>query len=86
MNNVRLGGKGSPLSIRVGKWVRHFRQRACMSQIDLHEKTMVSLSHISRIEQGAGNPTLQMLEALARGLKCAVTDLLQESDPEGDSI
>jgi len=81
VNNVRLGGKGSPLSIRVGKWVRHFRQRACMSQIDLHEKTMVSLSHISRIEQGAGNPTLQML-----GLKCAVTDLLQESDPEGDSI
>lgn len=79
---VRLGDKGSALSSRVGSRLRYFRQRAGISQQELHIRSDVSLAHISRIENGTGNPTVQMLEALASGAGCTIVDLVQDAEPE----
>lgn len=83
LETVKLGDEGQELALRVGKRVRAFRKRAGMSQIDLHERSAVSLAHISRIEQGVGNATLQTLSTLGRAMGCTLVDLVQDAEPEG---
>jgi len=73
----------SPLAVRVGKNLKQYRELAGFTQADLHVQTGIGLSHISRIERGVGNPTLDMMEALAIGIKCEISDLLRE--PEGEA-
>ncbi|WP_206245731.1 helix-turn-helix domain-containing protein [Novosphingobium terrae] len=72
----------SPLAVKVGKNLKRLRELADLTQADLHVLTSVGLSHISRIERGVGNPTLDMMEALAIGLKCEIRDLLQDPPAE----
>jgi len=79
MKETDLKEIGSPLSIRLGKRLRERRIQAGLSQAMLHEKTAVGLSHISRIERGLGNPTLDMMESLAFGVGCKIEDLLRDS-------
>lgn len=68
----------SPLAVRVGKNLKRYRELAGFTQADLHVHTAIGLSHISRIERGVGNPTLDMMEALAIGLRCEISDLLED--------
>ncbi|NMN07558.1 MULTISPECIES: helix-turn-helix transcriptional regulator [unclassified Novosphingobium] len=69
-------------AIRIGERVRYFRERAGFSQIDLHAQSGISLAHISRVENGVGNPTIETLTVLAIGLGCSLVDLVQEADPK----
>ena len=47
-----------------------------MSQAELGERSGVAASHLSNIEKGRGNPTLEVMEAIANALDCSVVDLL----------
>lgn len=80
MKSINLDEIGSPLSIQFGKRLREFRIKAGLSQALLHEQTGVGIAHISRLERGVGNPTLDMMEALAIGVGCSVADLLKFDD------
>lgn len=64
------------LVAQVGRRLREYRQAAGLSQTSLHEITGVGIANISRLERGLGNPTLEVLEALAMGLKRNAYELL----------
>lgn len=57
--------------------VRALRVEAGLSQIELAERVGVSQAAVSGWENGAP-PSLQSLQALARGLGCPTTELLRK--------
>lgn len=64
------------LVAQVGRRLKEYRQAAGLTQTLLHEITGVGIANISRLERGLGNPTLEVLEALAMGLKRNTYELL----------
>lgn len=60
----------------LGRNCRERRKALHMSQAELSERSGVAVSHLSNIEQGRGNPTLEVMEAIANALDCSVVDLL----------
>ncbi len=44
------------------------RESACMSQKELSERTGISQSEISKIENGTRNPSIKLLQRLAEGM------------------
>lgn len=53
---------------RCMKNLKTLRKRRNLSQADLAEMVNVTQSFISKIEKGQGNPSLDVMEALARAL------------------
>lgn len=62
----------SEASQRVGDLVRRTRERATMSRSRLAQLSGIDVSHLARIEQGQGNPTLFALIQLATALDVEV--------------
>ena len=60
----------------LGRNCRERRANLKMSQAELSKRTGVAASHLSNIENGRGNPTLEVLETIADALHCSVVDLL----------
>ena len=58
------------------------RREHQMSQAELAERSGVAASHISHIEHGTANPTLEVLENLAEGLQTTVIELLTIEKPQ----
>jgi transcriptional regulator with XRE-family HTH domain len=52
------------------------RKAAGLSQEDLSLNADLDRSYVSQIERAVGNPSLQVLTALAKTLHCDVTALL----------
>jgi transcriptional regulator with XRE-family HTH domain len=61
-----------------GKQIKHFRQRAKLTQIELELRINASFGSISRIENGVTNPTKEtlLLIAMALGLNSIETATL----------
>ena len=66
----------SQRAMLLGRNCRERRKALHMSQAELSERSGVAVSHLSNIEQGRGNPTLEVMEAIANALDCSVVDLL----------
>lgn len=66
----------SALSRQLGQNCKGRREKLKMSQSELSERSGVAASHISYIERGRANPTLEVVEQLANALGCEGLDLL----------
>lgn len=56
--------------------VKNFRKKAGLSQMDLAEKTGLSIATIQGYEQGRYNPKINALTKLCVVLDCKITDLI----------
>ena len=66
--------------MRPGNRLRELRKKAQLTQIELADRTGVSQSAISQIENGDVSMTIQWMRAFARALGCAPADLLDADD------
>lgn len=53
--------------------IRELRDKATMSRVKLAQRADMDVSHLARIEQGIGNPTLFVLIQLATALDVSPT-------------
>ena len=65
-------GPQQSLCESLGQQIARKRKKAGMTQADLAEKTGIDQAAISRIEKGRANPTLNTLDALAKGVGAAL--------------
>lgn len=63
---------------KFGIRVRALRLAAKMSQEAFADKCGFARSYMSRIERGAGNPSLDAIETIAGGLRVPVKDLFDD--------
>ncbi|MBV2148295.1 helix-turn-helix domain-containing protein [Sphingobium sp. AS12] len=75
---LKLDQAASELATRLGENCRARRAKLKISQAELSERSGIAASHLSYIEHGKANPTLEVIEHLARGLECSVIELLSE--------
>lgn len=73
---LKLDQAASDLAKMLGENCKARRAQQKMSQAELSERSGIAASHLSYIEHGKANPTLEVLEHLAEGLGCTVLDLL----------
>ena len=62
----------TPVEIRL----KEVRQATELTQAQLAEKTGLDQGHISRIEKGTGQISLDVLDRLCKALKCEPGDIL----------
>ena len=65
--------------------VRDLRTRLGYTQASLAKASGISQSFIATIERGRGNPSLDMLEVLARTLSVTVRELVPDQAPVSTS-
>ena len=63
----------------VGQRIRYNRNKFGLTQEQLAEKIDVSVPHISRIENGTSQPSLQVLVDLCNALDITIDGLMQDS-------
>jgi transcriptional regulator with XRE-family HTH domain len=61
---------------QMGKRLKKLREAREMSQVALAMKAKISRGYLIRLEAGRQDPTLGMLERLAKALGVPVTELL----------
>lgn len=71
-----IAAAASELTTLLGRNCRERRANLELSQAQLSERTGIVVSHLSNIENGHANPTLEVLVTIAGALHCRVTDLL----------
>lgn len=80
---LRLDEATSTLGKLIGDNTRRRRAELSMTQAELAERTGIAASHLSYIEHGKANPTIEVLEHLAEGLDWTLLDLLSGADKLG---
>jgi len=65
------------LSKTFGRNVRRVRKERGLSQEALADEVGLAVTYVGQIERGIRNPTLEIVERLARALKVKPLDLLQ---------
>lgn len=75
-NRTVIDAAASELAVLLGRNCLQRRTNLQLSQAELSERTAVSASQLSHIENGSANPTLETLERIAKELHCSVSDLL----------
>lgn len=63
----------------LGKRIRYFREKKGLSQYDLSDRTGISRSYLSRIENGQYNLSLEYLVMIANELAVSIEELLKDS-------
>jgi transcriptional regulator with XRE-family HTH domain len=66
--------------MRVGSAIQELRIQRGLSRTELAKRSGVSLSHISRIENGLTMPSYSMVESLADGLQADLSHFTQFTD------
>ncbi|MBM3383176.1 MAG: helix-turn-helix domain-containing protein [Betaproteobacteria bacterium] len=61
--------------------VKYLRKELSLSQEQLSERSGIPRSTIASLERGEGNPTLQVLMGVARGLGVTISELLAQRQP-----
>ena len=64
-----------------GENVRRCRVKSGMTQGELAEKSNLALGQISKIERDLGNPTLNTIESVLKGLQCNASELFDDHSP-----
>lgn len=67
----------------LGANVRRLRKAAGLSQEDLAAQVGVDMRYLGGIERGQENPSLAVLEQIAKALRVSVSALLSESSKAG---
>ncbi|ORF46872.1 helix-turn-helix domain-containing protein [Gilliamella apicola] len=67
--------KSDKIKILFGQHVKKLRQQAGMSQETFADKCGLDRTYVSGIERGIRNPTLEVIEVIARGLEIELTHL-----------
>jgi transcriptional regulator with XRE-family HTH domain len=65
------------LAKRLAMKLKQLRTRQGFNQTDLAKKVRVTQAYIAMLENGRENPTLNVLERLAKALKVTVADLVE---------
>ena len=63
------------IKVLFGQRVKKLRQQAGMSQETFADKCGLDRTYVSGIERGIRNPTLEVIEVIARGLEIELTHL-----------
>ena len=63
----------------IGERIEYFRKKQGISQYKLSRLSGVSQAHISLIEAGKKNPTIDLLEQLCDALQITITQLLSDN-------
>lgn len=72
---VKVGGMKIPLRVTFGQRLRELRQEKGFSQEAFADRCGFARSYMSRLERGAGNPSLDAIQALADALDVEITEL-----------
>lgn len=67
---------------RFGRAVRKLRDEAGYSQESFADAIGVHRTYMGTLERGRGNPTLEMIARIARGLRVSVTTLFEAVEKE----
>jgi len=65
------------LAKRLAMKLKQIRTRQGFNQTDLAKKVRVTQAYIAMLENGRENPTLNVLERLAKVLKVSVAELVE---------
>jgi transcriptional regulator with XRE-family HTH domain len=65
------------LAKRLAMKLKQLRTRQGFNQTDLAKKVRVTQAYIAMLENGRENPTLNVLERLAKALKVTVAELVE---------
>lgn len=69
----------SDIQANFGRAVRHLRSLRNISQEQLAADSGLDRSYIGGVERGERNPSLMVIEKIARGLKVSLSELFAES-------
>lgn len=64
------------ITYRFGKRIRQLRQERGWSQEEYGERCSLDRTYISGIERGVRNPSLEVLESLAKGFEISLSELM----------
>ncbi|GGB60580.1 hypothetical protein GCM10011505_46620 [Tistrella bauzanensis] len=67
---------------RVARNIRRYRVRQGLSQEALAVDAAIDRTYVSRLERQAENPTVAVLDRLARALGCDIRDLFDDPGPD----
>ncbi|WP_300158732.1 helix-turn-helix transcriptional regulator [Solidesulfovibrio sp.] len=65
-----------------GNQLKKIRKKKQLTQLQLAEKSGLSLKHLGEIERGRGNPSLESLNNLAEALDLTVSELFSFQEQE----
>lgn len=76
------------IHLAFGNQLQKLRKKKKLTQLQLAEKSGLSLKHLGEIERGRGNPSLESLNSLAESLDLTLPELfsfqVQEVSRKGD--
>ena len=71
-------------SQKFGQVIKALRKKRQFTQEDLSEKSDIGVQYISRIENGATNPTLKVIRVIAIALDAALPELFSGLEKNND--
>lgn len=74
------------VAARVGANVRRLRRQRGLTLAELGRATNLAKGTLAAIEQGRGNPTVETLNALSRGLRATLGDLVADIGPTSTKV
>ena len=73
-----MGEEFEIVSKNLAATIKRRRKELGFSQEKFADEIKVDRTYMSKIERSIGNPSLQKLVLIAKGLGCTITDLFQE--------
>ncbi len=70
----------------LGRTIARLRKRAGYSQEGFAVKSRVHRTYMSELERGVTNPSLDVLERVARSLGLRMSELFREAESERDKV
>ena len=71
-------------SQKFGQVIKALRKKRQFTQEDLSEKSDIGVQYISRVENGAANPTLKVIRVIAIALDAALPELFSGLEKNND--
>jgi len=65
------------IAARFGQRLRHLREKAGWSQVEMAHRFGIDRGHLSELENGKRNICLPLLETLADGFKITISELMR---------
>ena len=69
----------------LGRRIRGLRKSTNLTQEQLGERSRISYKHLGAIERGEENPSLSVLQKIAKGLGVEISELFSFQHEETDS-
>lgn len=66
--------------MNVGDRIRSIRKSKCLTQIEVAEKSKISVNSVRNYEAGKRHPNLEQLRAIANALEVSVFSLIEATD------